>query len=424
MGLKTGTKTETCITVIGSLNYDLVTYTSVFPKVGETIESNDFEPHIGGKGLNESISISKLLTKSDDGKDNYGNENVSLRLIGCVADDTFGKEILGYLKTFNLNYEYVKIFKNNNVKGDEIIKYKTPVAVILVEDNIGENRILFYPGTNNYLKFDNEYLNELFLNGNGKSKKNLIVIQNEIPDFINVINWADSNRKNEDYENGYNNYQVCYNPSPFKEINDLKFWKKIDLLIMNEIESINLFNLIITIDSNLSEDHKQELINQFNQNEANGNDKLKLCDYKKLSNFLFDYINNSEGSLSCLIVTLGSVGSIINFIDNEKKQLFLKSMSLAREKIVDTTGAGDTFFGAIISQITLNENFQNNKKLNTSDYKKLARSIGKHARSRRSSKPSWLGRLCSIQNFRTRRIDECPLHHLRQSYSGTISLQR
>lgn len=48
------------ITIIGSLNYDMVTYTYVLPEAGQTVLSNHFECHYGGKGLNQAISAGKL----------------------------------------------------------------------------------------------------------------------------------------------------------------------------------------------------------------------------------------------------------------------------------------------------------------------------------------------------------------------------
>ena len=52
------------ITIIGSLNYDLVTYTNKVPQGGETYQANSFETHVGGKGLNESIAVAKLTPKN------------------------------------------------------------------------------------------------------------------------------------------------------------------------------------------------------------------------------------------------------------------------------------------------------------------------------------------------------------------------
>ncbi|OVF07786.1 putative ribokinase [Clavispora lusitaniae] len=51
------------ITVIGSLNYDLVTYTDKVPEAGETFQANAFENHHGGKGLNEALACAKFGIK-------------------------------------------------------------------------------------------------------------------------------------------------------------------------------------------------------------------------------------------------------------------------------------------------------------------------------------------------------------------------
>lgn len=49
------------ISVVGSCNVDLVTYTKVLPRPGETIFGTDFKKGFGGKGANQVRSITQLI---------------------------------------------------------------------------------------------------------------------------------------------------------------------------------------------------------------------------------------------------------------------------------------------------------------------------------------------------------------------------
>ncbi|WP_036128328.1 PfkB family carbohydrate kinase, partial [Lysinibacillus sphaericus] len=64
------------ITVIGSLNMDLVVHMDTFPKQGETILGNAFQTVPGGKGANQAVAAARL-----------GSE---VAMIGCVGEDYFG----------------------------------------------------------------------------------------------------------------------------------------------------------------------------------------------------------------------------------------------------------------------------------------------------------------------------------------------
>ena len=43
------------IAVIGSCMVDLIAYTDVVPKAGETLVANDFQIGCGGKGANQAV---------------------------------------------------------------------------------------------------------------------------------------------------------------------------------------------------------------------------------------------------------------------------------------------------------------------------------------------------------------------------------
>jgi sugar/nucleoside kinase (ribokinase family) len=137
------------ITVIGSLNTDMVTVTSRVPDAGETIKAKSFDVGWGGKGGNQCVAAARLSRESKSVNDSY----VEVRMIGAVGDDVFGPQLLKCMDDDGINVQGVR-----TVKGQ-----KTGTAVILVEESTGENRILFTPGANfaltvsDELVADNEY---------------------------------------------------------------------------------------------------------------------------------------------------------------------------------------------------------------------------------------------------------------------------
>lgn len=71
------------ISVIGSLNVDLVSYTSRIPNGGETLTSDSFSTNWGGKGANQAVAAARLGS----------GRGVNVKMIGAVGDDSFGPDL-------------------------------------------------------------------------------------------------------------------------------------------------------------------------------------------------------------------------------------------------------------------------------------------------------------------------------------------
>ena len=117
------------ITVVGSLNMDLVVRTPRIPRPGETIIGSDFHTIPGGKGANQAVAAAKL--------------GADVSMIGRVGADDFGKALLANLNSVNIN--------SNLVRQDS--SAATGIALITVEDS-GENNIVLAPGANMKLSVD------------------------------------------------------------------------------------------------------------------------------------------------------------------------------------------------------------------------------------------------------------------------------
>ena len=147
------------IAVIGSLNIDFITRTPRVPGPGETLTSNSFSTGFGGKGANQAVACARLASKG-----------TKVAMVGNVGDDNFGRDYFEALGKEGINADGV-----STVKGET-----TGAANIVVEEETGENRIMFTPGAN--VAFSKEYDQGWDL---VPSDAGIVVCQLEIP--IDVV---------------------------------------------------------------------------------------------------------------------------------------------------------------------------------------------------------------------------------------------
>ena len=110
------------ITVIGSVNMDLIATTPRLPQPGETVTGTDFATAPGGKGANQALAARRA--------------GATVRMVGAVGDDAFAAEALALLDQAGANLGAVR-----HVDGP------TGTALILVGDD-GENMIAVIPAAN------------------------------------------------------------------------------------------------------------------------------------------------------------------------------------------------------------------------------------------------------------------------------------
>ena len=114
------------IAVIGSNMVDLVAYINKMPKLGETLEADDFAMGCGGKGANQAVAAARL----------GGNVLMMTR----VGDDAFADNTISNLENCGVDTRFVE-----RVPG-----VSSGVAPIMV-DRDSHNRILIIPGANKHL---------------------------------------------------------------------------------------------------------------------------------------------------------------------------------------------------------------------------------------------------------------------------------
>ncbi len=136
------------ITVIGSINLDLIARVARLPKAGETVPGEDFRTAPGGKGANQALAAARA-----------GGQ---VRMIGAVGKDAFATEALACLKQGRVD-----------LSGVREVHASTGTALILVDEK-GENIIAVVPGANaTVLPGD---LAKAFL-----AKEEIVMLQHEIP---------------------------------------------------------------------------------------------------------------------------------------------------------------------------------------------------------------------------------------------------
>ncbi|WP_432702855.1 ribokinase [Lysinibacillus sphaericus] len=243
------------ITVIGSLNMDLVIQMADFPQQGETVLGQQFQTSPGGKGANQAIAAARLGS--------------SVTMIGCVGDDRFGHTLRTVLEQEHIDTTSLLTTPES-----------TGIANILVHQN--DNRIIVVPGANYMLKPTRlDAVKDVIM------QSQMVILQLEIP----METTAHAIKLCKEV-----NVPVLLNPAPAANF-DMRWMDDITYLTPNEVECAQLFG------------------NDFDQ-------------------MLEKYPNK-------LIITLGRDGA--RYFDGEYPIHVPGYMT----KAVDTTGAGDTFNGAL-----------------------------------------------------------------------------
>ncbi|KAL2059878.1 hypothetical protein VTL71DRAFT_10033 [Oculimacula yallundae] len=300
--------TPKVITVIGSLNTDLVSVTARVPSGGETLTGTSFHTGPGGKGANQAVAAARLSranphsseattsttrTIPDASSHSAANVDIVVKMVGAVGDDEFGPKIIEGMKHDGIDVEGIEV-----VKGQP-----TGVAVIIVESTTGENRILLNPGANSTLS------PQSFTNPTSLSNANLLILQLEIPlpTILQILTTASTTSPPT---------PILLNPAPAVPLPD-SIYPSLTHLILNESEAALLTGR--SVESVEHSDFDWSIVT---------------------SEFIAKGVQN-------VVVTLGGKGAFWASSASGKtsaKSGFVPAVKVA--KVVDTTAAGDTFVGA------------------------------------------------------------------------------
>ena len=109
------------ITVVGSINLDLVAQCDRLPRAGETVTGATFARYPGGKGANQAVACARL--------------GAEVTMIGAVGADAFADEALAGMRAADVE---LRLQESSEPTG---------VALIVV-DETGETLITVAPGAN------------------------------------------------------------------------------------------------------------------------------------------------------------------------------------------------------------------------------------------------------------------------------------
>ena len=183
------------VTVVGSINMDLVVSTERLPSPGETMLGIDFQRFGGGKGANQALAAARM--------------GASVRLIGKVGTDEPGRALVGDLLRAG-----VEIARIGRAEGP------TGTAVITVDAH-GTNTIVVVPAANALLSpEDVEAAHDVIADSDA------LLMQLEVP-IETVLAAADVARAA--------GVAVFLNPSPVQPLPE-QLLRGLAFLVVNEIE--------------------------------------------------------------------------------------------------------------------------------------------------------------------------------------------
>ncbi|OAL22138.1 ribokinase [Fonsecaea nubica] len=289
------------IRVIGSLNIDFVTRTPRVPGPGETLTATSMTVHPGGKGSNQAVACGKAAFISPSSQD------VVVEMIGAVgANDPY------YASLLKPTLEKSGV---STAGVEEMEGVQTGTATIIVDEGSnGENRILVVPGANAQVRD----VDKVFQTATKGGDPDVVVMQGEIPrstvlGLLERFNSTDCKTC------------VIFNPAPmFPEGVPLDALKGLAVLVVNETECRQLF----------------ASVEELKTVRVSGPDELMTeGELDRLTSYL-----HGTAKIPIVVVTLGSQGVYYSF---EAPDLLDRDLlpALKVDRVVDTTGAGDTFVG-------------------------------------------------------------------------------
>lgn len=256
------------LTVFGSFFEDLCGRGPYLPKPGETLIGSVFTYGPGGKGSNQAVAAKRA--------------GADVSMITKIGNDPYGKLMLEFYKNEGINSEMVFVDKEKS----------TGIALILVDENSGENTILVVPGACHNINDENVKEAECLI-----KESDILMVQME----VNMD--ATYNAMKIAHDNGV---RIIMNPAPAQKIDD-KYYKMISYLTPNETEAEILTGI-----------------------KTNNMENIRIA-----ADWLY-----GKG-VENVIITLGRDGV---YIKNKDLSLIVPSFKV---KAVDTTGAGDSFNGCL-----------------------------------------------------------------------------
>ena len=203
------------ITVVGSLNMDLVVRTQQMPAPGETVFGSSFITAPGGKGANQAAAAARL--------------DAQVAMVGKLGTVSFANELKTNLTGYGVDCSFVTLQEG----------ISSGTALIIVDDH-GQNTIVVVPGANMRLTPDDVTLAK----GQVVSAK-VLLLQLEVP-LESVIKAAEIGHAH--------GVTVILNPAPAPLRNlPQELLSNVDILIPNESEATRLTGISVLDEASAQE---------------------------------------------------------------------------------------------------------------------------------------------------------------------------
>ncbi len=257
------------VTVVGSVNIDLVASVDNLPRPGETVSATGYAQFLGGKGSNQAIAAARLGRR--------------VAFVGLTGDDAEAAEVRTAMSGEGIDTGHLGIASGT----------PTGRALVLV-DAAAENSIVVAPGANGRVSAQH-----VEAAGDAVAGAAVVVAQLEIP--LDAVLAAGRAARG----------AFVLNPAPAQalpaEILDL-----VDVLVVNEIEYEAVTGRPLPADTGA----------------------------------LARELAADTSVTASVVVTVGARGALV--WDGHK----LTHVTAPRVTVVDTTGAGDTFIGALADALS------------------------------------------------------------------------
>jgi len=197
------------ISIVGSINIDLVYRVPYIVNNGETLHSATHSVHFGGKGANQAVTASQL--------------GANVHFIGKVGKDDFGEQAINNLK-------------NKGVNVDSIRKEGATGQAIIQVTDVGDNAIILFAGAN-FLVTPKQIEQE----ANIITSSDVLLLQLEIPleAVEKAVKIASQHGK-----------IIILNPAPSQKLPD-SILKNITFLTPNETELAQLTGIETTTEEDI-----------------------------------------------------------------------------------------------------------------------------------------------------------------------------
>ena len=261
------------VTVFGSFVVDLMGRTPHLPVAGETVRGSFFKQGAGGKGFNQGIAAHKA----------GGN----VAMITKIGRDSMANVALDAMDEVGMSKDHL-FFSDTDATG---------IALILVDENSGQNEIVIVPGAcSTITDADVEKVKPVI------RESQYLLLQLEVN--------QDANEKVAAFakENGV---RVIVNTAPYQPVTD-EFLKGCYLVTPNEVEAEELTGIPVK--------------------DLESADRAAEVFFRK--------------GVQNVLITLGSRGVYVN--SQGRSQI----IPAFRVKAIDTTGAGDAFNGGLLTALS------------------------------------------------------------------------